>query len=432
MEAWDQFLEDCGLAAPLSLEWDDGPGTDPVRASFDRPALVAGCGSGADLVLDGPGVEPRHVYFQVVEGRLFAIDLESRHGLRWGGLPRGAGWVDPCRPVRIGGVTLRVIGGAGGQVPAPAAPGPPPLSPRYVSRRPLPATTLEFRGAGGQPRRCPMERGILLIGRSERCQVRLRNPDAPPFIGSLVRTPAGVWVVDLLSGAGVEVNGIACREARLEDGDVLRVGDGTIRILYERLAPLSSSSPCPSPSPSPALASPGRAVVTGRPAAVPPSAPQPSTSPSFSPEAILRPFLEGEYPAPEGASPFGQALLMLIRLLGDMHHEHMALVREELEQIRRLHAEMAEARAELAAGGRAEPGPVTGPTGAAASKAPEGPSPRPSLTRAVGTWNGQEGPPGPRLSPLDVHVVVGERLAAWEHERQSRWRKVVDLLTAGR
>ena len=53
------------------------------------------------------------------------------------------------------------------------------------------------------------------------------------------------------------------------------------------------------------------------------------------------------------SSPFGQALVLLIRLLGDMHRDHLELVREELEQIRRIHVEMNATRAAL---GRPDPG----------------------------------------------------------------------------
>ena len=69
-------------------------------------------------------------------------------------------------------------------------------------------------------------------------------------------------------------------------------------------------------------------------------------------EATPRPLLEGEGPSPDMASsPFGQALILLIRLLGDIHRDHLKLVREELAQIRRINLEM------KATGGAGQPRP---------------------------------------------------------------------------
>jgi FHA domain len=86
-----QFLDACGANGPLRLEWDDCENGQPVCRDFDRPAIVIGRNPRADLVLDHPLVGRRHAYLQLVEGRLFAVDLGSREGLRWSGVPRAAG-----------------------------------------------------------------------------------------------------------------------------------------------------------------------------------------------------------------------------------------------------------------------------------------------------------------------------------------------------
>ena len=104
-----RFLEACGASAPPQLEWVAPETGHLVRREFERPAVVVGRNPQADLVLDHPLVGRRHAYFQLVEGRLFAIDLESRHGLHWDGVPRLMGWVDRHRPVQVGATTIRVV-----------------------------------------------------------------------------------------------------------------------------------------------------------------------------------------------------------------------------------------------------------------------------------------------------------------------------------
>ena len=118
-------------------------------------------------------------------------------------------------------------------------------------------------------------------------------------------------------------------------------------------------------------------------------------------EAALRPLLEGEGPSPDVASsPFGQALILLIRLLGDMHRDHLKLVREELEQIRRINLEMKTTGAGLA---RPDPGTSTkaATVGDAAANGDPEPGPGaphpPSWTlRPFTAWWGSASSPGSR------------------------------------
>ena len=386
------FLDACGAGGPLCLEWDDHATGQPVSRAFVQAAVLVGRGLACDLILEHPDVGLRHAYLQLIEGRLYAIDLESRTGLRWDGVPRLVGWVDRRRPLQVGPTTLTIVGGGRAGDDHPAA-GPGPLSSRYLSPGMMPLAWLEVRGGlGGAVRRDAMDRMLVLVGSSEKCGLRLREPDASRFVCSLVRTPAGVWVVDLLSSRGVALNGAVCRGARLlEDGDVLKVGDQTIRLIYDGTSTSGGSR--------------SLAVPAGRHPALPSASP---ASAGFSPDLILRPMLDGNAPSPDdGASPFGQALLMLIRLLGDMHGDHLQLVREELEEIRRLGREMVETRAR----------PLEGPSGVPSAG---------TVDESAPDEAGDS--PFDRPGPQSVQLLVGERLEAWERERQSRWRKVLDLL----
>jgi len=400
-----QFREACGASGPLRLEWDDWETGQPVRRDFERPVVLVGRSPRADLVLDHPLVGRRHAYLQLVEGRLFGIDLGSREGLRWGGVPRHGGWVDRSRPVQVGVTTIRVVGGDGG---GDRGPGPAPTSRRYESRGSLPSAVLELGGRGEELRRLPLDRVLTLVGGSDRCHVRLPGPGISRVVCGLLRTPVGVWAVDLLSSRGIALNGVVCREARLEDGDVLRVGTLAVRLTYGGLA--SPPRPDAPALPAGSVSGPGPdrpGVGTLLPALF-------DRPDVFFSEAALRPLLEATEPSPDVASsPFGQALFLLIRLLGDMHRDHLKLVREELEQIRRINHEMTETRA-----GLPRPAPGTGAEVVTAGCAAEYGSAEPGPAA-----------PQPRLvDPEAVQSLVGERLAAWEQERRSRWQKVIELL----
>jgi pSer/pThr/pTyr-binding forkhead associated (FHA) protein len=402
-----QFLEACGASGPLRLEWDEGEAGRPVGRDFERPAILVGRNRRADLVLDHSLVARRHAYFQLVEGRLFAIDLGSRLGLRWGGVPRLMGWIDRNRPVQVGETTIRVVGGDRTEEGV-GVPGPGPTSRRYESRRSLPRAVMELRSPGEERRPIPMDRVLTLIGSSPHCAVRLPAPGFSRFICALLRTPAGVWAIDLLSSRGLTINGVCCREALLEDGDVLGVDGLRLRLTYGEPTSLRHPAGRPGtdrslPGPAPDRPSVDQlpSILTDRPE-------------MFFSEAALHPLLEGGGLTPElASSPFGQALVLLVRLLGDVHRDHLQLVREELEQIRRIQVEMNTTRAAL---GSPEPEKNGGPasaSGAAMNGAPA-PEPVPRPTRLV--------------DPEAIQGLVGERIAAWEQERQSRWQRVIELL----
>ena len=132
-------------------------------------------------------------------------------------------------------------------------------------------------------------------------------------------------------------------------------------------------------------------------------------------EAVFQPLLDRESAIPDvGSASFMQALSMLIGLFGELQRSHLDLVRDELEQIRKIGREMVTLKEKA-----------------------ERPN---STTRPLAPLPGDDDSPGPfetyddmdlapeRPDPKAVHDVVGERLAAWEQERHSRWRKVLDLL----
>jgi pSer/pThr/pTyr-binding forkhead associated (FHA) protein len=395
-----RFREACGVAGPLRLAWEADGLTGGQEVTLESPAAVVGRDPCAGVTIDHPAMERRQAYLQVVEGRLYAVGLGAKDPVRWDGVPRLSGWLDHGRSVQIGPATIRLLEGGAASGDRGLAVGPGPTSRRYVSQEPLPHVLLKFKGPGELRQGVELDRPLTLVGRSERCQIRLDHPGVSRLAISLVRTPVGLWVVDLLSRRGIRVNGYHCREARLEDGDVVDLGSWSLRVF------LGARLPAPA---SPA----GPLALALAPSAFPPSLNVTSCELPF--ESVLGSLLErGEPPPGLSSSPFGQALLMMVQLLGDVHRDHLELVRSELEQIRRLSHDISAIKAQ------AEPIPVLNPPVAAPNGSGKAVDPALAQEKPV------ESPERP--DPSTVHDLVSERLVAWERERQSRWRKVLDLL----
>jgi pSer/pThr/pTyr-binding forkhead associated (FHA) protein len=223
------FSQACGGTLRLAIERPGGP--EAVHKALDRPFALVGRERWADLPLDDSEVSRRHAYLQVIEGRVFCLDLESRNGVQQDGRSLPAGWLGPGRPVRIGPFTL-------GTEDDPAAPSGPaaswdPLAPRPADQDPLPAVSFDVVVGGQKGVTWRMNRVLALIGQSAACKVRIRDSGVGVFHGALLRTPLGVWVVDLLGTGGTAVNKEPVRWARLAHGDELLVGDTLLVVRYD-------------------------------------------------------------------------------------------------------------------------------------------------------------------------------------------------------
>ena len=74
------FLSACGIEDSFQFAVENQDGTESRLRLLYQPFAVIGRDLRADVVLDHPEVSRRHVYLQVIEGRVFWIDLESRTG----------------------------------------------------------------------------------------------------------------------------------------------------------------------------------------------------------------------------------------------------------------------------------------------------------------------------------------------------------------
>ena len=302
-----------------------------------------------------------------------------------------------------------------------------------------------------------------------------------PIHCALLQTPAGLWVVDLLGRQGIAVNGTAVRWARLEDADELRIGPFLIRVQVLR-GPNGADSAAPSSSPvrhgfpttSQREGQQGvKESVETRNAVLPPL---PSLVPSTLAAGTLPADLEGMLSAPPVVSipcgvastvggavealllpmmrqfslmqqqmfdQFQQALLRMVQMFSGLHREQLQLIRQELNQLSELTRELQSLQAEPARQASI-PARMEADALPRAESVPLPPPAAPAVSPSAKVTPSQAPPPHPRQpaeklptsaaedsgrSPREVHGWLMQRLASLQQERQSRWQKILNVLT---
>jgi len=446
------FLSASGATAPLAIELEGpGPAVAGLR-KFEEPFALVGRSDRAGLVLDHEAVSRRHAYVQVIGGRVFVVDLGSRSGTICDGRAADNGWLAPGGSLRIGPYGLRLASpgdgdGAAGPPGGDADPVANPLVALAAGEGVLPQVSLEFRSPKAGRSVWRMNPVLALVGSSARCNVRLSSADVSRFHCALIRTPAGLWAVDLLGRDGITVNGAPARYAALGPGDVLALGKVLVRVHRGDAAPRAGPS-----ANLPELRSGGwqpPAVTTrgeeaphfGTPAQLAagqfPGGPDPSLT------LLLNHFGQMQQ---QMLDQFQQSMMMMMQMFGGMHRDQMGLVREELEKIGELKEEFTAIKAQLAA----RPAPAAAPP----PWRPHVPPPAGAPTRPL-NGHPQAGPPAPAQAPApqppaggdakprktvvtppdlsgDTHDWLNERLAIIEAEQMNRWQKIMGFLKGGR
>jgi pSer/pThr/pTyr-binding forkhead associated (FHA) protein len=235
-----KFAEACDATAPLDLRVDLADGGRAAEGSVPMPFTLVGRDDACDVTLADAEVNPRHAWLQVVAGRVLAVDLGSRTGLRWPGQATGSGWLDVGTPVQIGPFHLRIcspVSSRPGHFPL----GYSPLQSDNAIGRTRPTATLEFRNGKRAKDRWAVNRLVTLVGRAPECKIRLSADDIAGYHCGLILTPEGLWVVDL-SGRGVVVNGERMRVSPLRHGAELWVGRFLIGLHYPAPTPPAGSA----------------------------------------------------------------------------------------------------------------------------------------------------------------------------------------------
>jgi pSer/pThr/pTyr-binding forkhead associated (FHA) protein len=382
------FWECCGARGPLILEVKADGDCRAVRHVFDRPFALIGSGLRSDLHLDHPDVSRRHAYVQVIAGKPYCLDLDSRTGIHQDAVEWTGGCLEAERPIRIGPFSIRaevadVTATVSGIVQNP-------LSVPHASSDPFPRPTLAFQvPSRSVPTSVTIGRTLSLIGRSDRCKIRLEVPEVSRFLAALLRTPGGTWAVDLRSSDRLSVNGACMEYARLEQGDEIRIGS-----IIARVCEVSTASAM--------VRVPSRSAGEATPAIRPP----------FDTSATdIRTFLDQVAEIQHQSNDqFRQVILMVTQLFGSMHRETMDLVHEELEQIRILSGELKALREESAWGRSIESASESMQNGGASLE------------------DRRDARAGTPRDPGEIHLIVSERLAAFERERQGRWNSLSKIL----
>src|SRR5271167_1122402 len=103
------FLNTCGIADSLQLVVESPRLNEPERRLLPQPFAVIGRDPRADVFLDHAEVSRRHVYLQMIEGRAFWIDLESRTGSRDQKKSQKFGWLKGVHTLCVGPYVIRRI-----------------------------------------------------------------------------------------------------------------------------------------------------------------------------------------------------------------------------------------------------------------------------------------------------------------------------------
>ena len=219
-----------GLRVTVLAEGD----TAPVEHEFKYPFVVIGRGEGCDVLLPNPRVSFRHAYLQVIEGRVFCVDLASRNGVTWPDGPRKFGWVAPGVPIQIGPYMLHVVGDeAKDNSLREALADLNPLERYRGQAGPMPKVDLEFRYETANQPTWSVNRLLTLIGRSPMCKLRFETPMVSAVHCGLLLTGQGLWAIDLLGRGGTKVDGQNVRAIPLESGSEVSFGRFQIGVFYE-------------------------------------------------------------------------------------------------------------------------------------------------------------------------------------------------------
>jgi pSer/pThr/pTyr-binding forkhead associated (FHA) protein len=396
------FLYACGFREALRIIIEGPRAADAEPRGLPQPFAVVGRDARADVILDDPRVSRRHVYLQAVAGRLFWVDLESRTGTCDETGTRKSGWLDDGGLLEIGPFVIRRSAAALAGDPGPRQPGrESPLAVRAYGREPLPEVALEFLNGPSQSTVWPMNRVMSFIGSAKGCKFRLTDPSVSAFHASLLRTPTGLWVVDLRGDRSISVNSEPIRFGTLSDGDVLGVGRYRIRLRCRESRPevevRDPARELPSGLPArqerghasrrPALGRSGIAAsdppaLTGSHWPMPPApvvasaadvelvASDRAVPGRFQPEvteSVLVPLVnQFSMMQQQMFDQFQQAMGMLVQMFGTMHREQMDVIREELDRLHQLTQELQVLKSELANQSRGSAQPSGGLAGGAA------------------------------------------------------------------
>ena len=300
----------------------------------------------------------------------------------------------------------------------------------------LPMVAAAVHGDGGKEvGRWRMNAVVALVGTSPRCKARMFHPSVSGFHCVLVRTPVGVWVIDLLSRHGTVLNDQCVQCEQVRDCDRLQLGEfhraHAAAVAGRRPTRAAGWHHHVSRRADRAGPPPGRGIVRpDRPGADHgPHAPgRTGAAEVVLPASVLQQFGRIQQQLFE---QFHRDLEAMAGLFLRMHHEHMATITREMADLRRLTEEIQRLQAELRT--QTQKRRLGAPKSAARTKV-SGPTER--TPEAVPTLS--NGPPERKETVLsgaeprageDIHAWLNQRIASLTTEHDSRWQRLLGMIT---
>lgn len=244
----DLMNEAVGSVNGLHLEVSGGNHEKPSAIELPHPFAILGHTRRANVALTHASVSYRHAYLQVVDGRVFCLDLDSKKGTLWGNERRPHGWVLMDDQLRVGPYTLRLVEDPGGPHAGSDDVLANPFVPDESANWAAPRYEIEFVDDRAEDAVLAIDRGITIIGRQAGCAIRLNDDDVSRMHCAVVRTATSLWVVDLLGKEGTFVDGKRVRFAMLENGAELAVGKHRMCVWQRRRKGSAEKSSAPLPN----------------------------------------------------------------------------------------------------------------------------------------------------------------------------------------
>lgn len=237
-----------GVSQPIRLAVSSQSEPKPDYVDIERSFALIGRGAGCDVVIPDKRVSFRHVYLQAFRDRVICVDLLSATGIEWDG-PDYGGWVTPEHRISIGGSRIQLLDDGW---TSDRSPWPSPLDCKtrdHVTKAygELPDVHLTLTNRKLKGMEWPINRVMTLLGRDDRCRITCGDDRISRVHCSLLLTPTGLWVIDLLGRGGITVNGTRQAVALLGEGDELGVGQYRMNAMYESTLETAKPSVANSP-----------------------------------------------------------------------------------------------------------------------------------------------------------------------------------------
>jgi pSer/pThr/pTyr-binding forkhead associated (FHA) protein len=207
-----------------------GIGAEPGRIiRLRRPFALVGQIPGADIRIDDPGVDGRHVLLILDRRGVFGVDLRSRTGTRFAGAAGESAWLGAGDILEVAGRRIELL-----QFVIDGATVNPPLcdDDPLGDAEGLVDVALEPLDAPGPP--WMLGSALAFVGRGDACAIRIENASASRTHTALFRTATAAYLIDLLGRRTVVDDHPVDGATKLLDGDVLTVGQARFAVRIDK------------------------------------------------------------------------------------------------------------------------------------------------------------------------------------------------------